>query len=46
MKSLNYELSHTSHLPIPHVRRVYNGTENLSFLGPKICDIVPTKWQF
>ena len=39
----NYQLRHTSHFSIPPVRSVYNGTENLSFLGPKIWDIVPTE---
>ena len=28
---------------IPPVRSVYNGTESLSFLGPKVWDIVPTE---
>ena len=41
----NYQLRHTSHFPIPPVRSVYNGTESLSFLGPKIWDIVPTELQ-
>ena len=31
-----YQLRHTSHFSIPPVRSVYNGTESLSFLGPKI----------
>ena len=39
----NYQLRHTSHFSIPPVRSVYNGTESLSFLGPKIWDIVPTE---
>ena len=39
----NYQLRHTSHFSIPSVRSVYNGTESLSFLGPKIWDIVPTE---
>ena len=39
----NYQLCHTSHFSIPPVRSVYNGTESLSFLGPKIWDIVPTE---
>ena len=32
----NYQLCHTSHFSIPPVRSVYNETESLSFLGPKI----------
>ena len=39
----NYQLRHTSQFSIPSVRSVYNGTESLSFLGPKIWDIVPTE---
>ena len=31
------------HFPVPPVRTVYNGTESLSFLGPKIWDIVPAE---
>ena len=39
----NYQLRHTLHFSIPPFRSVYNGTESLSFLGPKIWDIVPTE---
>ena len=39
----NCQLRHSSHFSIPPVRSVYNGTESLSFLSPKICDIVPTE---
>ena len=39
----NYQPRHTLHVSIPPVRSVYNGTESVSFLGPKIWDIVPTK---
>ena len=39
----NYQLRHASHFSIPPVRSVYNGTESLSFLGPKIWDIVITE---
>ena len=39
--NLNYELRHTSHFLVFHVRKVYNGTESLSFLVPKIWDILP-----
>ena len=38
-----YQLRHTSHSSIPPVRRVYKRTESISFLGPKIWDIVPTE---
>ena len=39
----NDPLRHTSHFSIPPVRSVYNGTESLSFLGPKNWDIVLTE---
>ena len=39
----NYQLRHASHFSIPPVRSVYNGTGSLSFLGPKIWDIVLTE---
>ena len=39
----NYQLRHTLHFSIPHVRILYNGTEIISFLGPKVQDIVPTE---
>ena len=39
----NYQLRHTLHFSIPPVRSVYNGTESLPFLGPKVWDIVPTE---
>ena len=36
----NDQLRHTLHFSIPPVRSLYNGTESLSFLGPKNWDIV------
>ena len=39
----NDQLRHTSHFSIPPVRSLYNGTESLSFLGPKNWDIVLTE---
>ena len=39
----NQQLRHTSHFSIPSVRSAYNGSESLSFLGPKIWDIVSTE---
>ena len=35
-----YNLKHNSEFTIPAVNSVYNGTENVSFLGPKIRDIL------
>ena len=42
-RNLNYELRHTSHFSVAHVVGVYNGTVSLSFLGPKIWCILPTR---
>ena len=37
----HYNLRHINHFETPFVRTVYNGTESVSYLGPKIWDIVP-----
>ena len=42
-RNLNYQLRHILHFSILSVRSVYNGTESLSFLGPKVWNIVPTE---
>ena len=42
-RNLNYQLRHTSHFSVPAVRSVYNGSERLSFLGPKTWNIVSTE---
>ena len=39
----NYQLRHTLHFSVPPVRSVYNATESLSFLGPKVWYIVPAE---
>ena len=36
-----YNLRYNSLFSRPLVKSVYKGTESLSFLGPKICDILP-----
>ena len=36
-----YNLRHNYQFPIPAVDSAYHGTENVSFLGPKIWDILP-----
>ena len=38
-----YNLDRQSQFVIPQVKTVYNGTEIVSFIGPKIWDIVPSK---
>lgn len=42
-KKLNYNLCHASHFEVPQASSVYKGTEGISFLGPKICNILPTE---
>jgi len=41
VKENNYSLRNQSYFLIPNVRTVLNGTESISFLGPKIWNIVP-----
>ena len=37
----HYNLRHINHFETPSVSTVYNGIESVSYLGPKIWDIVP-----
>ena len=39
----HYSLRNASDFQIPFVRTVYHGTERISYLGPKIWDIVPAE---
>ena len=38
-----YDIRNPSEFARPNVRSVFNGTESISFLGPKIWDIVPNE---
>ena len=38
-----YNLRHNSQFTIPDVNSVYHGTESVSFLGPKIWNILPDR---
>ena len=38
-----YNLRRNDTLEKPYVRSVYHGTESLSFLGPKVWDLVPVE---
>ena len=38
-----YVLQNPSEFARPNVRCVFDGTESISFLGPKILDIVPSE---
>ena len=39
----SYNLRHVSEFSRPMVKSVYHGTESISYLGPKIWDIIPEK---
>ena len=41
----HYNLRRINHFEIPFVRTVYNGTESVSYLGPKIWEIVPEEYK-
>ena len=41
----HYNLRHINHFETPFVRTVYNGTESVSYLGPKIWEIVPEEYK-
>ena len=38
-------LRHINHFETPFARTVYNGTENVSYLGTKIWNIVPEEYK-
>ena len=38
-------MRHINHFETSFVRTVYNGTESVSYLGPKIQDIVPEEYK-
>ena len=44
---LNYSRRSPSHSYMPLVNSAYSGTESISFLGPKIWDVLPNeiKWR-
>ena len=37
------ELRHPSQLTIPRIESVYNGSESIAYLGPKIRNMVPSE---
>ena len=41
----HYNLRHINHFETTFVRTVYNGTKSVSYLGPKIWDIVPEEYK-
>ena len=42
-EEIPYNLRHVSEFSTPLINSVYHGTESISFLGPKIWDILPEK---
>ena len=42
-RTLNYELRHLSQFTIPRIESVYNGSESIAYLGPKIWNMVPSE---
>ena len=40
-RDINYNLRINSDFVMPNVRSVFNGSERISYLGPKIWDMVP-----
>ena len=43
MPENHYNFRHRSDFIVPFARTVYHGTESISYLGPKIWDIVPSE---
>ena len=39
-RTLTYELRHPLQFTIPRVESVYNGSDSIAYLGPKIWDMV------
>ena len=39
-QSVQYNLHYASELSVPNVKNTFHGTESLSYLGPKIWDLV------
>ena len=40
-RDICYNLRSNSNFAVPHVKSVFHGSESISYLGPKIWDIVP-----
>ena len=43
MNEQHYDLRKNSQFTIPPIRTVYHGSESISFLGPKIWNILPDR---
>ena len=43
MPENHYNFRHSSNFIVPFARTIYHGTESISYLGPKIWDIVPSE---
>ena len=42
-RTLNYKLRHPSQFTIPRIKSVYNGSESIVYLRPKIWNMVPSE---
>ena len=40
-----YNLRYTSQFTIPPIHSIYNGKESVSFMGPKICKLIPPTFK-
>ena len=44
-RNVSYNLRNNSHFTVPNVNSVFHGSESVSYLGPKIWDIVPIEMK-
>ena len=44
-RGISYNLRSNSNFAVPNVKSVFHGSENSTYLGPKIWDIVPLQLQ-
>ena len=45
LRNNDYNLRQFSQIDLPNVKSVFCGTEKVSFLGPKIWNIVPNEFK-
>ena len=42
-RDICHNLRSNSNFAVPNVKSVFHGSESISYLGPKICDILPSE---
>ena len=42
-REINYDLCNFSEFSLPYVRSAHHGTDSISYLGPKIWELVPSE---